>query len=54
MVPSVQFKGTWFLCILGVFLVLYWLLVITEVNSERCMKRQRTAIFIFIFFPFVR
>lgn len=27
MVLSVQFKGTWFLCILGVFFMLFWLLV---------------------------
>lgn len=45
MVLSVQFKGTWFLCILGVFFILYWLLVITVVNLESCMKRQRTAFF---------
>lgn len=47
MVLSVQFKGTWFLCILGVFLLFYsdgWLLqssILTAVGR----KRQRTVFF---------
>lgn len=49
MVLSVQFKGTWFLCILDVFLF-YMDFVMTVLRFESCRKRQRTAFFFLFFF----
>lgn len=46
MVLSVQFKGTWFLCILGVFFlfVLYWLWV-TVGSFGKAVRRGRGQLF---------
>lgn len=53
MVLSVQFKGTWFLCILGVF---YFILAVGYYSSpfRKLYEEAEDSFFFFFFFNFVR